>query len=239
MAGGNLPFGLAPSGDMTSYTPTLSERATDFIRRKLFSDDRAGQQKASRVMDVAQFTPFGFATDMYDAGRAGGQGDYATAGTMMAMAMVPGPSLKHGSPQKGISKLTRSERGPLGPGVYTTPSESIAGRYAGEGGTVYSLPDKQFDVYTGAGYRDDAGYFAFKDDQKRLIAAAEPEKQAEVAALVERMGKLDGYPLYARLRQLYGGDEGAQALLKRAGFDGISGLVDGPETLLFNEQTVK
>jgi GNAT superfamily N-acetyltransferase len=94
MAGGNLPFGLAPSGDMTSYTPTLSERATDFIRRKLFSDDRAGQQKASRVMDVAQFTPFGFATDMYDAGRAGGQGDYATAGTMMAMAFAPGPNPK-------------------------------------------------------------------------------------------------------------------------------------------------
>jgi hypothetical protein len=96
MAGGNLPFGLAPSGDMTSYTPTLSERATDFIRRKLFSDDRAGQQKASRVMDVAQFTPFGFATDMYDAGRAGGQGDYATAGTMMAMAAMPGARLRGG-----------------------------------------------------------------------------------------------------------------------------------------------
>jgi hypothetical protein len=53
-------------------------------------------------MDVAQFTPFGFATDMYDAGRAGGQGDYATAGTMMAMAFAPGPNVKKFPAFKGM-----------------------------------------------------------------------------------------------------------------------------------------
>jgi hypothetical protein len=139
MAGGNLPFGLAPSGDMTSYTPTLSERATDFIRRKLFSDDRAGQQKASRVMDVAQFTPFGFATDMYDAGRAGGQGDYATAGTLMAMAGLPGPNPKgfrayHGSPHSfdkfDLSKIGTGEGAQAyGHGLYFAENEGIAKGY--------------------------------------------------------------------------------------------------------------
>lgn len=90
MAGGNLPFGLAPSGELTSYTPTLRERATDWVRRSLFSDDRAGQDRAGRVMDVASVTPFGFGLDVYDAGREAGQGNFGTAGVLGAMAIIPG-----------------------------------------------------------------------------------------------------------------------------------------------------
>lgn len=230
---------LGDGGSLTNYTPTLRERVSDGIRRALFTDDRAGQQRAEKVSDVLDFTPVGMATGMYDAGREAGQGNLATGGLMMGMAMVPGAHLRHGSPLKGLSALRKSERGPLGPGVYTTPSESIARAYAGPDGELYSLPDKQFDVYTGAGYKDDAGYFAYKDDKQRLIAAAEPEKREEIAALVEKMGKLDGYPLFARLRGIYGSDEKAQALFKRAGFDGVSGLVDGPEYLLFDEQGLR
>jgi hypothetical protein len=96
MAGGNLPFGLAPSGELTSYTPTLRERATDFVRRSLFSDDRAGQGKANRVMDVANVTPFGFGLDVYDAGREAGQGNLGTAGMLGAMALIPGQTPKGG-----------------------------------------------------------------------------------------------------------------------------------------------
>lgn len=94
MAGGNLPFGFAPSGSLTSYTPTLRERATDWVRKKLFTDDRAGQQRAGRVMDVANLTPFGFGLDVYDAGREAGMGNYGTAGVMLGMAGMPGPSPK-------------------------------------------------------------------------------------------------------------------------------------------------
>lgn len=92
MAGGNLPFGLAPSGALTAYTPTLREKATDWMRKKLFSDDRAGQNRAEKVMDVANVTPFGFGLDMYDAGREAGMGNYGTAGVLGAMAAVPMPS---------------------------------------------------------------------------------------------------------------------------------------------------
>lgn len=92
MAGGNLPFGLAPSGSLTSYTPTLRERATDWVRRTLFSDDREGQGRATKVMDVASVTPFGFGLDVYDAGREAGLGNYGTAGLMLGMAGAPGPS---------------------------------------------------------------------------------------------------------------------------------------------------
>lgn len=93
MAGGNLPFGLAPSGELTNYTPTLREKATDWLRTKLFSDDRAGQDKASKLTNWAEtmVPPFGFATSMYDAGRAGGMGDYGTAGVLGAMAFAPVP----------------------------------------------------------------------------------------------------------------------------------------------------
>lgn len=87
--GGNLPYGLAPSGNLTAYTPSLRERGTDLIRRMLFSDDRAGQRRAERLSGVLEMTPYGLATSMYDAGRAGGQGDYAAAGLMLGMAALP------------------------------------------------------------------------------------------------------------------------------------------------------
>jgi hypothetical protein len=144
--------------------------------------------------------------------------------------------LFHGSPRAGLTELTPSVRGPLGPGVYSTPGQ-ISGRYAGEGGSVYTLPQKERDIYRGHGKRTDEEYFGWKDDKQRLLAATEPENQAAVSALLDRMGPADGYPLYARLRSdVYKGDEGAQALFKRAGFEGVSGLVDGPEVLLFNKQ---
>jgi len=95
MAGGQLPFGLAPSGSLTNYTPTLTERVTDAVRRynPFFTDDRAGQQKAERVTQALQI-PFGFATDMYDAGREAGQGNFGAAGVLGAMALFPGPPPK-------------------------------------------------------------------------------------------------------------------------------------------------
>lgn len=102
---GELPFGWAPSGELTAYTPTLRERVSDWLRPVLFSDDRAGQEKANRLTNWAEtmIPPFGFATQMYDTGRAGGEGDYLTAGTLGAMAFLPGGSKKgirayHGSP---------------------------------------------------------------------------------------------------------------------------------------------
>lgn len=142
--------------------------------------------------------------------------------------------LMHGSSRTGLTELTPSARGPLGPGVYTTPAPHVAGLYAGKG-TIYTLPQKNRDIYNGLGhhYGDYAGREA---DKARLIAAAEPENREAVASLVNRMGG-EGYPMYARLRgDVYKSDEGAQNLFKRAGFEGLSGHVDGPEVLLFGAQ---
>jgi hypothetical protein len=161
MAGGNLPFGLAPSGDMTSYTPTLSERATDWIRRKLFSDDRAGQQKASRVMDVAQFTPFGFATDMYDAGRAGGRGDYATAGTMLAMAGLPGPT------PSGLRGAAIKYKGKKYTG--RTHEQAIANATEATGDYIHR-------DFVDQGFLDSRGRFLMRDDPQAALEALSAEQ---------------------------------------------------------------
>jgi hypothetical protein len=144
--------------------------------------------------------------------------------------------LFHGTPRRGLTELAPSERGPLGPGVYTSPSREIAGSYAGPEGTIHTLPERGRDVYHGHGHRTDAEWFGFKDDRQRLINAADETHRPVIAELVDRMWSSDGYPLYQRLRQLLGSDEAAQALYRRAGFEGISGLVDGPEVLLFAQQ---
>ncbi len=144
--------------------------------------------------------------------------------------------LYHGSPQAGLGVLNESTRGPLGPGVYTSPIPGVSRRY---GETTYELPAKERDIYQGLGSRTDAQYSGWKADKERLVNAAEPDKKQAVADIVDKMHASDGYPAYQRLKQLYGGHEGAQDLFKRAGFEGLSGHVDGPEVLLFGKQPTK
>jgi uncharacterized ParB-like nuclease family protein len=87
---------IQPSGEMSSYTPTFRERTTDWLRKKLFTDDRAGQQKAEQVSNVAEFTPYGLMTGMYDAGNQAGHGNLMQAGLMTAMAGIPGMRTRGG-----------------------------------------------------------------------------------------------------------------------------------------------
>jgi hypothetical protein len=148
-------------------------------------------------------------------------------------------TLYHGSPKAGLRVLNESERGPLGPGVYASPHSGVAGRYADEGGQMYELPNKSRDVFNGLGDRYGSGYEGWKADKARLLDAAEPEKREALGAIVDKMWMSDGYPMYARISQLYGGHDGAHALFKRAGFDGLAGHVDGPEVLLFGKQAVR
>lgn len=152
MAGGNLPFGLAPSGALTAYTPTLREKATDWLRAKLFSDDRAGQGRAERVMDVASVTPFGFGLDVYDAGREAGQGNFGTAGMLGAMALFPGARLKafHASPNVFDEIKPSNFRGASF--FASTPERATRGAGAGMNEMVMEtstvLPDAPLNVYS-------------------------------------------------------------------------------------------
>lgn len=87
-------LGMDDGSVMSTYEPTFREVTTDWMRGLLFSDDREGQQQAERLSNVLEFSPYGVATALDDIREALGQGDYATAGTMMAMAAIPGPSPK-------------------------------------------------------------------------------------------------------------------------------------------------
>jgi hypothetical protein len=163
-----------------------------------------------------------------------------TGGARFAPRGVAGTSVRyplfHGSPETGLTELAPSTRGPLGPGVYTSPAKGIANSYAGPSGKVYQLPDAKRDIFLGHGHRTDEEWFGHKNDKKRLVAAAEPDKRAAVQAILDKGWSNDGYSIYQNIMRLYGGDAPAQTLFKKAGFQGVSGLVDGPELLLFEGQ---
>jgi hypothetical protein len=143
--------------------------------------------------------------------------------------------LYHGSSITGLNKLIASERGPLGPGVYTSPAPNIAKRYAGESGHVYEVPHENLDIYRGEGHRSDDEYLGFEEDRQRLINAVPEEHREKIIPMIEKMWSSDGYPLYQRIKGELGSHEAAQDLFKKAGFHGISGQIDGPETLIFND----
>jgi hypothetical protein len=156
-------------------------------------------------------------------------------GVAMNLASAVHDPLYHGSMIPELKELTASSRGPLGPGVYTTPSEQIAKRY---GDNVYRVPNEGLDVYRGAGYNTDQEYYGYKADKERLAKSVEPEMKDQILPLIDKMGHMDGYPLYQSIIRAYRSEDKGQDLFKRAGFHGISGLVDGPETLLFDKQKV-
>ena len=155
--GGMLPAGMTPSGGLTNYTPTLRERTADVLRKLLFSDDRTGQARAERVMDVASMTPLGVGMDVYDAGREAGMGNLGTAGVMLGMAAMPGPGPKkgirafHGSPHDfdkfDMSKIGTGEGAQAyGHGLYFSDNENVAKLYKDEipsanlgGGRMYEV----------------------------------------------------------------------------------------------------
>jgi hypothetical protein len=146
-------------------------------------------------------------------------------------------TLYHGSDRTNLHYINPSTRGPLGPGVYTSEAEQIAKSYAGDAGRIYEMPPVERDIYRGHGHKTDEEWFGFKADKERLVNAAAPDKKEAVRAIVDKMWSGDGYPTYQRIRSLYGGDEAAQNLYKHAGFEGVSGLVDGPETVLFGPRS--
>jgi hypothetical protein len=142
----------------------------------------------------------------------------------------------HGSPQTELKELRPSERGPFGPAAYLSPAEQVAQRYA-RGGRVYETDIEPSTIFDGMHWQassDVNPYQVWRDQTAKLVEAAEPEMKQSVAELASRMDPRDGYPFYTRLAQLYRSDSGAQDLLKRAGFRGIAGHVDGPEIAIFD-----
>jgi hypothetical protein len=142
----------------------------------------------------------------------------------------------HGSPKAGLTELMPSPEGTgaLGPGVYASPFQNVAGRY---GDNVYQFTTPN-DLFLGAGNRwddipiDVSSYQVWRDQVARL-AAANPEQADMIKAAGDKM-LYDGYPFFRELAYRMGSKEAAQELYKRAGFKGLTAMVDGPEVVMFD-----
>jgi hypothetical protein len=206
------------------------------------------------LISAAEFLPgVGDAMGAQDSAIAFGKGDYLTGGLLggaAAIGLVPGVGdalggaiggmvkAFHGSPLKGLDTLKASTKGgAMGPGTYLTPNASLAQRYAGEGGEVYTANVDDF--FNGIGrLGDDVDFNPFqryREQSERLVNAAPEELREMVSEAVKKASADDGYSLFRELSYNLGSKEAAQDLFRKAGFSGVSGNVDGPEILMFND----
>ena len=164
-------------------------------------------------------------------------------GGLAAPGMMGAIRAYHGSPRTDLSVLKPSESGALGPGVYFSPAENVAQRYAGSSGKVYSatMPDNLF--YGAGGRWDELGYGAnanpyeiWRRQVASLVNAAPEGQRGAIQGAAARLSTGDGYPLYADVRRIMGSDAATTELFRKAGFQGITGFADGPEIALFGEQ---
>lgn len=108
--GGDLPAGLKPSGEMSSFEPNFREKTVDAVRRaRGFSDDREGYRKAEKVVDVLELGPVGAATALddfrEDIKRARGTGDYTGLIGTAVLGALPGKRIPVFKKNQGFKKL--------------------------------------------------------------------------------------------------------------------------------------
>jgi hypothetical protein len=189
---------------------------------------------------TGQLTPEALA--LLTTGSVGTGALFAPRGALAAGASRPIQAW-HGSPTPGIApgELVPSARGPLGPAVYMSPNENVAQRYAGQGGHLYERTVNPDDIFHGMrihGQTDVNPYEVWRNQQKKLVEAAEPDKKEAINALFEKTWPDDGYSMFWELSRLYGSQEKAQEALKSAGFKGYSANIDGPEIAWFGKYGV-
>ena len=177
-----------------------------------------------------------------------GQNAWQTAnsvsdGGLAAPGMMGAIKAYHGSPHTNLTEIATSERGALGPGAYFSPARHTAEQYAGSSGRIYDaeMPEN---LFHGSGrnwmeQRDANPYQVWRDQVSKVVAAAPEASRAKIAEFAAKLHPEDGYPFFYRLSQTLGGDEAAQAVLKRAGFGGISGIADGPEIAVFGKVPIQ
>jgi len=107
---------------------------------------------------------------------------------------------------------------------------------------MYQFDVPQRDIFQGMKNRFDDNtnpYDVWREQSSKLTAAADTDKKAYIKALFDKMWPEDGYPLFSDLARLFGSKEAAQGLFRKAGYRGLSGFVDGPEYVLFDEVPLK
>ena len=179
------------SGTLSVYTPTMRERVVNWFAQNWYGDTREGYDQANKLMNVLQFTPVGAGADIYDAGRAVGRGDYATAGLTAVMAGLPGPTPKgfrafHGSPHS-FDKFSTSKIGTgegaqaYGHGLYFAESEDVARGYkeALKPGKGTSPEDTAARILEASGGDRDAAIEALRESYNRAVQQGAPYEDTQ------------------------------------------------------------
>lgn len=92
-------------GTLTSRTPTARERQTDAFRNMLFSDDREGQAKSDRLMNVLDVTGANIPAFAYDLGQEAAKGDVGSLALTAGIGAIPvvGRQLRRNSVRNFLS----------------------------------------------------------------------------------------------------------------------------------------
>ena len=163
-------------------------------------------------------------------------GEAAPTVSKIADAMEGAPMVAyHGSPKTDLSSVRTSERGALGPGAYFTPNEGVAARYAGPEGKTYAADLSG--VFDGMHWPRNSSvnpYQVWRDQVAKLVEA-DPKRAEEIGAIAAKMQPQDGYPFFKRIAAMYGSEQDAQDLFRKAGFKGVAGHADGPEIAMFDD----
>lgn len=236
---------------LSPYNPTWRDR----IASALAGDSRPGSARSNFAeglmgsrgigttgMGLVDLTPAGIPMAGQEAKRDADAGNWMGA-TANAMALIPAAKPAkwfHGSPKPNLAELIASkEGGALGPGVYLTPSKNVASNYAGVQGHIYeAAPD--MNVFNGIGksmYDNPSAISPSKewrDQIDTLSKALTPSETAKLGDYYKKLNDGDGYSLLREMAYKFGSKESAHDVFRRAGFTGISGHVDGPEVLMFN-----
>jgi hypothetical protein len=139
---------IARYGDgssLSSYEPSIREKVNYWLAENWYGDTRDGVDKARKLSDILEFTPYGLATMSNDAGREIGKGNLVAGGAMLAMAGLPLPAsiekkaaqgirAYHGSPHSfdkfSLDKIGTGEGAQAyGHGLYFAENEGVAKAY--------------------------------------------------------------------------------------------------------------
>lgn len=140
-------------------------------------------------------------------------------------------SAYHGTRATGIEEFIPSERGNFGPGVYATLQHGVAAQY-GEVQNV-EIRGNLFDAYP---------RFAPEADRAALREAIFGRLTGEEAAKVGEWWKPEKYYTGDDVWQIVSrrlGPARAQSILRDMGYDGITGIGDGQEIVVFDPKNMR
>lgn len=185
-----------PVGGVSSRTPSLRERQTQFLSNMLFSDDREGQRKAERLVSVADMTPLGLPAMAYDLGQGVSRGDPLSLGAGAAAAALHLPALRAASGQRrGLKEFFSDTRGTFG-GEKALKADKGLLKAAQEMEASGSSRDEIIRVTGWFRQKDGKWRFEIDDSKAQMTGKA----SGELGTVMKHPELYENYPKLARVR---------------------------------------